>query len=78
MRRHAIGIIALILSVGAVVLWIWPLETDWYEALWSACCRLGPCLAALWLAYPQVERLPPWLVACIVLLAVLLAVKPRQ
>jgi hypothetical protein len=76
-RRHTIGIIAVVLLLGAVALGIWPLETAWHGPLWAACCRLGPCLGALWLAYPQVKRLPAWLVVGITLLVVLLAVKPR-
>lgn len=78
MRRHAIGVIALILLLGAVGLWIWPLDNaSWHEMLKAACWRLGPCMAVLWLAYPQVNRLPAWLLGAIPLLLVILAAKPK-
>jgi hypothetical protein len=76
-RRHAIGIIAIVLLLGAVALWIWPLENDWYVPLKAACSRLGPCMAVLWIAYPEVKRLPAWLLPTIPLLIVILAVKPK-
>ena len=34
-------------------------------------------MAVLWLAYPEVKRLPAWLLPTIPLLIVILAVKPR-
>jgi len=76
-RRHAIGIIAVILLLAAVALWIWPLKTNWYQPFWAACCRLGPCMAVLWLAYPEVKRLPPWLLGAFPVLVIILAAKPR-
>ncbi len=77
MRRHAIGVIALILLFGALVLWIWPLQHAWHAPLFAACCRLGPFMAVLWVAYPEVRRLPAWLLPTIPLLAVILAYRPR-
>jgi len=76
-RRHMIGIIAIVLLLAAAALWIWPLDVDWHEPLKAACSRLGPCMAVLWLAYPEVKRLPPWLLATIPALVVVLAVRPR-
>ena len=58
-------------------MWIWPLEYDWYLPLMSACARLGPCMAVLWIAYPDVKRLPAWLWPTIPLLLAILAYKPR-
>ena len=77
MRRHAIGIIAVVLLLGAAALWIWPLEASWYEPLKAACSRLGPFMAVLWLAYDEVKRLPPWLLATVPGLVLVLAVRPR-
>ena len=77
MRRHAVGVIALVLLLGAAALWIWPIEASWHEPLKAACSRLGPCMAAVWLAYNEVKRLPAWLVATIPMLIVVLAVRPK-
>jgi len=76
-RRHAIGIIAVVLLLGAAALWIRPLELSWYEPLKAACSRLGPFMAVLWLAYNEVKRLPPWLLATVPALVVVLAIRPR-
>jgi len=76
-RRHAIGIIALVLLAAAAALWIWPVDADWREPLKAACTRLGPCMAVLWIAYPDVKRLPVWVVPTIPLLLALLAWRPR-
>lgn len=77
MRRHAIGIIAIVLLLGAAALWTWPLDVGWHEPLKAACSRLGPFMAALWLAYREVERLPRWLLATIPLLVLVLVLKPK-
>ena len=72
-----VGIIAIVLLLAAAALWIWPFEASWYEPLKSACSRLGPFMAALWLAYNEVKRLPPWLLAMIPALVLVLAIRPR-
>lgn len=77
MRRHGVGIIAIVLLLAAGALLVWPLPYHWYEPLKAACCRLGPFMAVLWLAYPEVSRMPPWLLGMIPALVVTLAVKPK-
>lgn len=76
MRRHAIGIIALCLLLGALVLWIWPQGTA-DAALLGAIVRVGAVMAALWLAYPDVERLPAWTLPAFPVLLLLIAVRPK-
>ncbi len=77
MRRQAIAVIAVILLLAAAALLIWPLEANWYQGVLAACCRLGPFMAVLWLAYPEVERLPRWLLGAVPLLMVILAIRPK-
>ena len=76
MQRQAIGVIALVLLLAAGVLWFWPLATG-HEAVLGGLVRVGAVMAALWLAYPDVKRLPAWGLAVIPVLLVLVAVKPR-
>jgi hypothetical protein len=60
MRRHALGIIALVLlAVG-----IGTLATS-EGALSGTCLRVGGVLAILWLAWPQLQEIPLWLVGVI-------------
>ncbi len=56
---------------------IFPGEGAALKQLYAACCRLGPALVALWLAYPQLERLPGWLLQVIPLVVILGAYRPR-
>jgi len=72
MHRPTVGIIALVLIVGAVVLGIWkPLGED--NPIWlSACVRVGTVMGALWLALPQLERIPHWLTKAGVLVILVL------
>ncbi len=78
MRRHLIGIIAIMLLVGAVIFWIWPPTAQgWQIQLEAACWRLGALMAVLWVAYPQVYHMPAWLLAMLPLLVVVLAIRPR-
>ncbi|MBN2292547.1 MAG: hypothetical protein JXM70_08990 [Pirellulales bacterium] len=77
MRRHAIGIIALVLLAVAVVLWLWPNEGNTMLGLEAACWRVGALMSMLWVAYTDVQRIPAWLLGIIPPLIVLLAWRPR-
>ena len=76
MRRHLVGILAALFFLGAVVFWIWP-PSEQYEQFHAMCWRLGGILAALWLAYPDVCRLPAWLLLALPVLVIVLARWPR-
>ena len=77
MRRHLIGVIAVVLLSGAVWFQIWPPMGATAEGLQAACWRVGALMTVLWLAYPEVVRLPAWLVGTIPVLGLILALKPR-
>ncbi len=71
MRRNILAGSATLLLIGAVVIFFW-----WPEAeIPLACCwRGGAILAAAWLAFDDVQRLPNWL---LLLMPVLLIVLVR-
>jgi len=56
MRRHLIGIIALLLLSGYVASSVWPLEGSFGAQLPGACLRIGAVVGAWWLAYEQLRR----------------------
>ena len=74
MQRRLLAASAILLLVSAAVLWLW-----WPNAeLPMACCwRGGAILAAAWLAYDDVQRLPNWLLLILPLLLVVLVKWPR-
>ncbi len=76
MRRHAIGIIAVLLILGAVVFWVREWGRD-YPQLEGACWRVGALMAVLWLGYHELHRLPAWLWGVLPVLLVVLALRPR-
>jgi hypothetical protein len=75
MQRAAIGILTIGLFVLSAV---WPLvQPDNDGTLSLACVRVAIVLGALWLAYPQASRLPPWKVAAVILPLAVLAARPK-
>ncbi len=77
MRRHAVGILAIALLLGAAAFLIWPPQESGYQQLQAACWRVGALMAVWWLAYDEVMRLPSWILAVIPALALVVAVRPR-
>ena len=77
MRRHILGISAIILLAGAVAFLIWPPESAGSQSLHAACTRVGALCAVLWLAYRELERLPSWIGTVIPVVTILVALRPR-
>ncbi len=69
MRRNILAGSATLLLVSAVVIYFW-----WPEAeIPLACCwRGGAILAAAWLAFDDVQRLPNWLLLLMPVLFIVL------
>jgi hypothetical protein len=70
MQRRILACSAVFLLLGAVVLAVgWPEE----EVMLACCWRGGAILAAAWLAYDDVQRLPNWflLISPILLIALI-------
>lgn len=75
MRRHLIGVIALLLAAGAVFFWVWPPAGSASQQFEAACWRVGALMAVLWLAYDELHRVPAWLWPGLLTLAVVLAIR---
>ena len=79
MQRHLIGIFALIFLSSAALLALRDFRDT--EFLLSVFLRVGLVLAAIWLAYRQVQQLakllPGWLLAGLLGLVLLIAVRPK-
>ncbi len=59
MRRNLLGLIALAsLSLAAILLGYQPLAA--YEATATLALRAGLILGVVWLAWPDLDRLPRW------------------
>jgi hypothetical protein len=81
LRRHLLGILALVLMGAGLFLWTQsPDET--LRAIGSMSWRIGLTLAVLWLALPQVvvlaANVPPRTLAVIVMGGLIVAVRPRM
>jgi hypothetical protein len=59
-RRTILGILALFLLLGALICWIWTPESNAGREWQTVSARFGPLLAILWLAYPELQRIPRW------------------
>jgi hypothetical protein len=63
-RRTTIALIGFaLLLVGAGLYFYGPQKESWL-AFCGACVRVGAIMVALWLAFPQVSRVPGWLYGC--------------
>jgi hypothetical protein len=60
MRRALLGLLALVLLATGLIAWGGANETISGTSL-----RLGIVLALVWLAWPQLRRLPVWIVAVV-------------
>jgi len=78
MRRHLIGIIAVLLFLGAVYYWIRPPQGSFQTQMEAACWRAGTLAAVLWLAYGEVRRMPAWFWIALPVLCVVLVRWPKQ
>jgi hypothetical protein len=79
MRRHIIGIMAIILLLGGVAFWIWPpADAGLMIQLEATCWRIGGCLVVLWLAYPDLRNIPRWIWLTVPVLILILARWPRM
>ena len=74
MQRRILAGAAIVLLLSAVAIWQW-----WPDAkVPLACCwRGGAILAAAWLAYNDVQRLPNWLLLAMPVLVIALVRWPR-
>jgi hypothetical protein len=78
MRRHLIGLTAIVLALGAVAFWIWPPQGAMLQESEAACWRMSLVMGIWWLAYPQAVRLPGWLWFVVPLGIFLVLWRPKQ
>ena len=69
MQRRILAVSAVTLLLIAVGTWWWHPEAE--ETL-SFCWRMGAILAAAWLAYEDVQRLPNWILLMLPVLLIVL------
>jgi hypothetical protein len=77
MRRHAVGVIAIVLLSLAGWFWISPPTGPVGQELQAAFGRIGGVMVVVWLAYDQLKRVPGWLMWTIPVFLVALAWRPR-
>ena len=77
MHRPTVGIIALVLIGLALLLTFGPWTPVGSEGWLAACWRIGVVMCLLWLAHPQLERLPGWIAVPIIGSLLLAAWRPK-
>ena len=76
--RTKIGVIGIVLLVaGGYLHWFPPEGLSNTDALESACLRVGFMMGALWLAYPELVKLPTWISAATFVATPIIAWRPR-
>ena len=69
--------IAVALLAAGILLWIWPPASSELMFLHGVLVKSGTTLLMLWLALPQLEKMPVWLIVPIGLVAVLVIAYPQ-
>ena len=77
MHRPTVGILAIVLLLVGGVLYFFGPSNERYQEWIGGCIRVGAVLGALWLALPQLRRLPNWMVPVIFAMCMVLALRPR-
>lgn len=72
--RTKIGLVAIVCCLLGAGLFLVDAPTTSLEHFQGALIKVGGVFAVLWLAYPQISRLPVWLSLTIVLVAITTAV----
>ncbi len=65
------------LLLGAVVFYFFPPQSPWAQQLEASCWRLGAILLVLWVAYPDVRRMPAWFWLMLPLVIAVLVFRPK-
>ena len=77
MRRHVLGILALILLGLGGYFYYFPRPGGTQQFIHASCIRLGMILLAIWLAYPEIRRIPRWMYRVLLLAAGVVIVQPK-
>jgi hypothetical protein len=77
LRRNLLGASGLICLLIGIYLSVWPLDGSSAEFAQGMCIKSGLVLMAAWLAFPQLDRLPGWMLLTVVALLLVLATRPR-
>jgi hypothetical protein len=76
-RRHLMGVAGLLLLITGISLSIWPLESANGVFWQGSSIKSGLTLLAAWLAFPQLQKLPGWILTSIIVFALAVAIRPR-
>ncbi len=76
-RRVTIGIIGWVLLIVGIFIFFYGPHDDTWTMLCGACVRVGLIMLALWLAFPQVSRVPPWIYGCSLVALIVVAARPK-
>ncbi|RMF88810.1 MAG: hypothetical protein D6741_18605 [Planctomycetota bacterium] len=76
-RRHAIGILGLILLAGGCWFWIFPPEGNFQATLEAACWRGGSLALVVWVGFYEIVRLPTWILLAAPIVLAIAVYRPR-
>jgi hypothetical protein len=76
-RRWILGVLAVpLLAVGAFTVYAEPWGGE-AKAMGAVCVRVGIVLAAMWLALPELEKVPKWMFVSLLVAVVIVVLRPR-
>jgi hypothetical protein len=75
-RRRILGVVAFAFLAAGAALWFWQ-PPDAIRQFETLCWRMGTLLGAWWLAWPDLSRLPRWLLLALPVLGLIVVLRPR-
>ncbi|GAB6166093.1 hypothetical protein JCM19992_20930 [Thermostilla marina] len=76
-RRHAIGLLGLILLAGGCWFWFFPPQGNFQATLEAACWRGGSLAMVVWIGFYEIVRLPTWVLLAAPIVLVIAVYRPR-
>jgi hypothetical protein len=73
MRRHIMGFLGLVLFIAGACAFTFGIDDGFFA---GAGVRAGAVLLVLWLAWPQLIRIPPWVFVGGFIAAAVIAIRP--
>ncbi len=78
MRRHALGIIGIVaFVVGVAAHCVADDQDGTMQAVSGSGTRIGAVLLSIWLAFPQISRVPAWMYKSGLISALVIAIRPK-
>jgi hypothetical protein len=76
-RRHLLGACGLVFLLLGMYFYLWPVRSASSDFFQGVGVKTGLVLLAVWLAFPQLDRMPGWIFVALLGTLLALVLRPR-